>query len=392
MMQSTKLITRNFIVMLPIGFSFAINFLIIYVTMAKYATDIYGATSTLAGLAASIFIFGSFASRLFFARSIEIIGMKRILVFASAIGFCICILYHFTTGYVELLAVRFAHGCVYGLCLLTANTLVAKTVPQSRRGEGMGYYMLAYTSAVALAPFISIILAGNGNYGTIFTVGAMFYLIAGGAALLLDVKRETFTAEQRREARRFKLDNMIAVSALRISAVAMIFFFAYSSVLTFMAQYGVSLGLVEATSVFFMVVALSNFLSRMFIGKLFDKHGENVIYIPVFLMAITALCIISFAHSGTELLLAAFMIGFGVALVNSTGQAVAVRDAGPGKYPVALSTFSMAMDIAYAAGPFAMGFLAGCFGYSGMYLSAAAICAFGLITYMTICARRPAKS
>lgn len=383
-MTKEKLFTRNFLVMVPIGFSFAFNFLIIYVTMSQYAHDLFAVSSTLSGLAASTFIFGSFASRMFLARYMDIMGMKRILVIFSLAGFFICLLYPLITGYSGLLAVRFAHGCIYGMCLLTSNTLVARIVPAGHKGEGIGYYMLAYTLASAIAPFLSMTLVHNGGFNTVFIIGAVMYLVAGGFALLLDMPRGTVTEEQRSEARKLTLNNMFERSALRISLVAMIFFFAYSSIITFMNQYGVSVGLVKAASYYFLVMAVSTFLSRVFIGKIFDRYGENVIIIPCFIMFIIGVLIISMVRNGYELLFAGFLIGFGVALVNSTGQSIVARDTDPKRYSVALSTFSMSMDLSYAIGPFVMGFFATLFGYSGMYQIAAAIGGAGLVVYLFI--------
>lgn len=379
-----RLLTRNFLVMLPIGFSFAVNFLIIYVTMSQYAHDMFGVSATLSGLAASIFIFGSFASRMFMARFMDIIGMKRILVVFSAVGFFIYLLYPIITGYWELLVIRFAHGCIYGMCLLTSNTLIARIVPCSRRGEGIGYYMLAYTVASAIGPFLSMVLVRSGGFNTVFLLGAAMYLVSGGFALLLKMPRESVSEQQRLEARKLTLNNMFERSAMRISLVAMIFFFAYSSVITFISQYGTSVGLVEATTYFFLVMAVSTFLSRVFIGRVFDIYGENVVMVPCFIMFVAGVLIISFVGSGLQLLFAAFLIGFGVALVNSTGQSIVVRDTEPGRYSVALSTFSMSMDLSYAIGPFVMGFFATLVGYSGMYQIAAGIGTVGLVVYILI--------
>lgn len=387
-----KLLTRNFLVMMPIGFSFAVNFLVIYVMMSQYTQDMFGVTSTLSGLAASIFIFGSFGSRLLLARYTDIIGMRRILVLFSAAGFAICLLYPFVNGYFELLTVRFAHGCIYGMCLLTSNTLVARIVPHSRRGEGIGYYMLAYTMASAIGPFISMMLVRSGGYNTVFLLGAAMYLVSGGFALLLNLPRDEVTQQQREAARKLTLSNMFDRSAMRISLVAMIFFFAYSSVITFIPEYGVSVGLAEATAYFFLVMAVSTFLSRALIGRVFDIYGENVIIIPCFVMFVVGVLIISSVGSDFALLFAAFLIGFGVALVNSTGQSIVVRNSDPSRYSVALSTFSMSMDLSYAVGPFVMGFFATILGYSGMYQIAAAIGVAGLITYVVLHGMGAARS
>ena len=45
-----------------------------------------------------------------------------------------------------LFAIRLIHGAAYGLLATALGTVVTETVPESKRGEGIGYYMsVSYT-------------------------------------------------------------------------------------------------------------------------------------------------------------------------------------------------------------------------------------------------------
>ena len=49
------------------------------------------------------------------------------------------------SGLAPLFALRLLHGIAYGACSTTIGTIVTALVPDSRKGEGVGYYMLSVT-------------------------------------------------------------------------------------------------------------------------------------------------------------------------------------------------------------------------------------------------------
>lgn len=381
-MAEEKLFTRNFMILIIMGFCFSFAFLSIYICMADYVDDIFGGNATWGGVAACIFVLGAFLSRIFIARYIDVIGRKRSLFISIVMMIIANILYFFVPDFLSLCLLRIFNGFFYGFGMLAINSMVAMFVPASRRSEGIGYYMLSYTLASAIGPYLSMQFLHNGGYDSIFLMTTVVITIPILMVGFLKVDRRIITAEERERIHELKIDNLIERSALRISLVVMVFFFAYSSVLTFVSQYGDSIGLVAATSCFFLVIAASTFISRVFVGKLADMHGENVVLIPCFIMFIVALVILSYADSALMLLVAAFMIGFGVALVNSVGQSIVIRQSRPDRYPICMSTFQIFMDMSSGFGPFVFGTLIVLYGFHDTYLIAAGLGVVSLILYM----------
>ena len=70
------------------------------------------------------------------------------------IGTAICLLamgsYLFASTIFLLLAVRILHGAGFGITTTTYGTVVSDLIPSARRGEGMGYFGLSGTIAMAL--------------------------------------------------------------------------------------------------------------------------------------------------------------------------------------------------------------------------------------------------
>jgi len=383
-MGETRLFTRDFSILMFLGFCFSATYLLIYICVSEFVSDVFGGNAVMGGAAAAIFVLGAFLSRIFLARYVDIIGKRRCIVISGAMCLLASLMYLVVPNYWTLLLIRTFHGFFYGFGMLVINSAVASYVPAARRSEGIGYYMLSFTIASSIGPYLSIQFMHGGGFWMIFAASAAFMIASVVSVTFLRLDPVQVTEEFRRNIHRFKLDNFIERSALRISTVVLIFFFAYSSVLTFISQYGNSIGLVEATSYFFIFVAASTFISRLFIGKLADLHGENVILIPCFIIFTVAMLLLSIADSALMLFISALMLGFGVALVNSVGQTVAVRQSTPERYPICMSTFQIFMDFASGVGPLILGALIVLLGFRMMYTTAALLGLSALILYLLL--------
>lgn len=90
------------------------------------------------------------------------------------IGTAICLLamgsYLFASTIFLLLAVRILHGAGFGITTTTYGTVVSDLIPSARRREGMGYFGLSGTIAMALGPLIGLWLMQTYNFTILFYV------------------------------------------------------------------------------------------------------------------------------------------------------------------------------------------------------------------------------
>ena len=90
------------------------------------------------------------------------------------IGTAICLLamgsYLFASTIFLLLAVRILHGAGFGITTTTYGTVVSDLIPSARRGEGMGYFGLSGT--IAMAPI------HLSDYGLCKHITSQFFLCA----------------------------------------------------------------------------------------------------------------------------------------------------------------------------------------------------------------------
>ncbi|MFJ7933292.1 MFS transporter [Sporosarcina sp. NPDC096371] len=366
-MNKPKLWTKDFIVVSSINFLITLIFYLLMVTIAVYAVDKFNASTSQAGLVTGIFIIGTLIGRLFIGRYIDSIGRKRTLFIGLLFFTLTAILYFVNLGLTFLLINRLIHGVAMGVASTATGTIVAQTIPATRRGEGIGYYSMSATLATAIGPFIGLFMSQHTSYQMIFA----FCLALGVICLLIAFFLRVPAMEiptKASERKGFKLSNFIEPKALPIAFVTLAIAFCYSSVLSFINFYAIEIDLVEISSFFFFVYAIAVLVSRPFTGRLMDLKGANFIMYPAFLLFAAGILLLSAAHSGIILLVAGAFIGLGFGNMQSSTQAIAVKLTPTHRLGLATSTFFIFLDAGLGFGPYLLGFLIPVTGYSMMYV------------------------
>lgn len=351
--------------------------------MSTYAASELGTSFGEAGLAASIFVFGGLAARISCGRYTDRADRRRILIISLVGAAAVSLGYFFIGDLSGLYVLRFVHGFFYGLSTLAVNTMIAHMVPPARRGEGIGYFMLSLTIASAIGPFLCMFMLHNFGYTEIFVLGIATLISAAVLALFVKEEREKNSVSVT-VSERSGIGKYVEVPVIRISVACMLFFFSYSGVLTFMTQYGEEIDLVTAATYFFVTVAASTFISRIFAGRIYDKHGENVVLIPCYIMFIAGMIILSQSVTPFMLLFSGFLMGFGIALVYSIGQSIVVKMSPKDRYAVATATFGSFIEISYGLGPLVLGLIITAVGYRDMYLLMAGLATVSFAAYMLL--------
>ena len=390
-MQRERLFTKDFVLDTAISLCCSLNYFTLLINITGYAMLTFGATSTEAGLAAGIYVIGGLISRVTLGKYVEMVGRKKMLILGLSIALIMSVTYFFVSSMAVLYIVRFLHGTAYGISSTCTNDIIARILPQSRRGEGLGYFLLSVTIATAIGPFLGMGFGQDGNYTAVFTVGLIMYSVALALALFLKVPEETLTEEQKAEARSFDLKHLFQFSAVPLAITCMVFYFAYSGVLSFISSYAEAIDLVEAAMYFYLAVAVGTLISRLTTGKIYDSRGPNIVMFPAYIAFFVGMVAFSQATSAVVLLCAGFVIGYGVSIVYTINQAIVVSKSPARRYGVTTSTFAAIVDLGSGLGPSIMGMILAFAGYREMYLICAFISLISLVMYWFIHGRRFGK-
>ncbi len=337
--------TRSFVAGTLTNFVLACNYYMLTVVMTAYAMDVFQAPAAIAAFCASIFIIGTLIARLLSPALMARFGRKRLLMAGTIISCAFTCLYLIHAPIATLMTLRFLHGFAYGACSTTVATIVTSLVPASRKGEGIGYYMLSVTLGAAIGPFAGILLSRHLSYQTLFFTAAVVLVMAVPCILAIkktahDVsaeaaqeemaaqeltgtvegaREEAASARPPRKAKGPAISRLIEKSAVPISLVSFLIFFAYSSLLTFLTPYAESVNLTRAASVFFIAYAISMFLTRPFTGRAFDRRGALFVMTPAFFSFAVGMVLLAFATNDWMILGSALFCGYGVGTLQSCG-------------------------------------------------------------------------
>lgn len=367
-MENTKIFSRDFLLVTAANVFIALNFYLLLVLISSFAMEQFNATPSQGGLASGIFVIGALIARIIAGKWIEIIGRKNTLYIGVILGVIMALLYFPVNSMSALLLVRFFHGISYGIAGTATATIASSLLPPSKKGEGLGYFMLSVTLATAIGPFIGILLEKSGSFDYVLFFCFSTAVVGFIFSTVLRVPEITLTSEQKNESRGFNLSDFFEKKALSISLICGAVYFCYSTVFAFVNSYAKEINLSDTASFFFVVIAIVIFISRPLTGKLFDSKGENSIMYPGILILVLGMILLGLSSNGIMLLSAGALIGIGVGIVQSGGQAVAVILAPPHRIGMANSTFFACLDFSVGTGPFVLGLLIPLTGYRNIYL------------------------
>ncbi|WP_339228664.1 MFS transporter [Oceanobacillus sp. FSL K6-2867] len=368
-MKQTKsqLWTKNFIIVAAANFFLYLVFYLLLVTMAVYAVDKYQVSESVAGLVTGIFIIGTLVGRLFIGRMISSIGNKQVLYYGLIFFILTSLLYFIHAGIEILLITRLLHGIALGVASTATGTIIAKVIPDDRKGEGIGYFSMSITLATAIGPFFGLYMSSHTSYQVIF--GFCLALAVISFIISLFVKVPVIeTPIKATERKKLKFSDFVEPSALPIALIVIIVSLGYSSVLSFINFYAIEINLVDVASFFFVVYAAAILVSRPFTGRLMDLKGENAVMYPAFILFGAGLLLLSFTTNSITLLAAGVLIGLGFGNMQSITQAIAVKMTPPHRIGLATSTYYIALDAGLGFGPYVLGYLIPLTGYSSLYI------------------------
>lgn len=392
-MSAPKLWTKDFLVGTVANFFLLVNYYTLMVMTTDFTTETYGASTGVAGLTASIFILGALFARVFAGSFLDRYGRRRMLL-TGVLWEIICSISYLVianAGLFGLISLRIVHGFAFGATQTALGTIITTVIPDERKGEGIGYFMLSVTLGAAIGPSLGISMTESGGYNVIFIFTIITAVIC--ALCLLLVKIPPATAAQIEAAHSTPITKMRASDffekrVVPISLVAGIIFFAYSSLLTFLTSFSQEAGLLDAANYFFVVYAITMFVTRPLTGKLFDRRGHRVVLIPAFVSFMVGMVLLGTATNGVAMLIAAALLGFGLGTIQSCIFALAVQIAPDDHLSLANSTFYAIIDAGTGTGPLVLGLLVPFLGRRGLYLSMAVVTAGALVLYLLLCNRR----
>lgn len=361
--QKPQLWTRNFVLLSTTNLVMFLGFHMLMSTFPFFVRHL-GGNEVMVGLIAGLFSVSSLLMRPAVGWYLDNKN-RRILLWVGLAGLAACtMIYSILTAVMLVLVFRLIHGVFWAATSTSLSTNVSDILPKSRFSEGMGFFGVTATISMSIAPFIGLVVMEKLGFTKLFYSSAILSLLS----LILALRIGFMRIEKKKEKATFSksLKKLINKSALPASIVMFFFMIPYGSITTFIALYSVDVS-IGSGGVFFILLAVSNGLSRLFSGRICDKKGEDIIVYIAIPSVVTALILLGFFMSSVTFYIAAILYGIGFGSMAPSMQAMAVRIASPERRGAASSTYLSAFDMGIGSGGMISGVLVKYFGYGQMY-------------------------
>ncbi len=386
-MIKPRLWTKDFI-FVCLGNFFVFNaFYILLVTLPIYAIDQVDSTNAEAGLLTTVFLVSAIIIRPIAGYWLEKFGKKNVLVTALVLFALPSIFYFVPETITGLLILRFIHGIGFGMATTATGAIVADIVPNSRRGEGMGYFILSVNIAMVLGPFIGLTVMSQWNTTVLFLICIFSAFIALLSGFGITIARPK-TVESGYS---FRKTDLFEASAVPISLIGGFYGFIYASILSFVSVYANQIGLMDVSNLFFVVYAAILLLSRPITGKWYDLYGENWIIYPSLILYGIGMFVLGTLDSAFLFIVAAALIGIGWGTASPSFQTIAVQNAAPNRRGMATATYLSIFDFGIGIGSFVVGFALNEISFQTIYQTESIIIFVGILIYYLIYGRYRSK-
>jgi MFS family permease len=363
----TRIWNRQYTAIFLLNAILNISFYMISTTLSVHLTD-RGMTVATAGAVIGAMPMAAMLIRPFSGWICDRFSKKRLmLIFLMLNGLCIAA-YGIAASDAAYLIARLLHGVSFSITTTVTMALIASYIPKERMGEGLGYFGVGQTLAMAVGPGAGLALAHYINTQAMFFFASFCVIVSMISLLFLqDSGGERGTGQ--RKGLPLSWSAIFVKQALLFSVIS----FALSSVnaieTSFIALYGLELGMPNA-GWYFTLSAAVLLLSRMFCGKLVDRKGFSFVLYPGLICVALALWLLSEASAFNPVAIfaiAAVLKALGVGAVQPALQASVMNAVSPERRGAATSTFYIGADLGQASAPVIAGEIIDSSGYPSMF-------------------------
>lgn len=262
-------------------------------------------------------------------------------------------------------------------------TLLATAAPVDRRGEASGYYGGVQSTATILFPAVAlwIIEAPYGGFNAVFFVAMSLVLMGAAAAYWLsrEVPQRPRRAETETGERWWR--EIINIFDRHILLAATLLFtlnISLPCLSSFVVLYARQLGIGQF-GWYYVAVGLTSTFGRPLLGRLSDKIGCARSLLVAFGLETIALLVMPAATNLAGLIAGGSLWYLGSAIGGAQILALAMEQAPAERRGRAMASFSVAFPLSNGTGALLNGLVVDFAGYRWMYVTAAVVCAFGVV-------------
>jgi len=369
--RSESIFTSEFLRMWVFGFITFLSAFQLFPAIPFHILDLGGDRATAGWFLATYTYASAFAAPITGSIS-DRFGRKRILMLAAFSFIFLSLLYGTITNIAILLFFAMLHGAIWSGILASSAAMMSDIVPESRRTEGIAYWGMASTAAVAVAPWIGLFLYKRFGWFALCSELAVLSIV-----MLFLAGRVKEVSSSTGPAKSFRVDFRVTAVAMALFAVS----FGYGGVTSYVALMALERHL-EPASLFFTCFAITIIVMRIFTARLGDIHGPLRVLYPSLLMVPVALAILALATSTWQIVLAAILFGSGFGGAYPAFVTFVLAKTDPDRRGGTFGSILWAFDTGIGTGSLVTGLVSQRNGFQAAYLIAAGVACMAIPIFL----------
>lgn len=370
--------SSNFILFATANFLMALAFYMLIPILPLFFLEHLHISESLSGLLISLYTLAALLIRPFAGYLLDKYKRMHIFIISFLLFTVLFILYPQANLLWVMALIRFVHGLVWGFLTTAGSTIAVDLIPASRRGEGLGYFGITMTLAMAIAPLAAIPIYKDINAEFLFSLAA----ITAFSGILLSIFVQNKQIINR--LKHSKRVNLLHIPAVPASVTMLLLTIPYGGLLTFVASYGIEIG-IEVPGLFFLLLAVGVTFSRLVGGKIMDNHGPKSISIVGFLLLMIGFFMLAYNAFSISFYASAVLIGLGFGIIMPIFQTITNNLASENDRGKANSTFFTAFDLGIGLGIILSGFISEYINYQSGYYISTIFVAVSMLFALSIC-------
>ncbi len=360
-----RILTRQFFFCFFAQFAFASVFFILLPTIPVYLSDL-GSKEAEIGILVGVLSVASLVVRPIVGRGLMRIPERSFMIAGSLLYVLSSLAYLIAKPFWPLMIVRISQGIGWALFATACLTLVTRIIPDSHRGQGLGYFYMAMNTSFATAPMFGMLLINHFKFPILFLVCTSLSLVSLYITLKLG-KVQGVPLEDSSSGS--GPQPLFSREALLPATVGFFSNIIWGAVTAFFPLFALSHE-VENPGIYFAVIAITLILSRALCGKMMDVVDREKVILPSLLLQMISVLILAFSTTLPYFILSGVVWGMGSTFLFPSLIAYIIDHATSARAP-AISTYMAFADFGAGLGPVIMGFILEATNYRIMFLSLA---------------------
>ena len=292
--------------------------------------------------------------------------------------------YVFAFSFWLLLMVRIIQGIGSALLFTAGVTWVANASPETRLGQSLSYYYLAFNVGFAVTPTFGMFLMNAYGFTVLFVTCAAITLCSLG--LTTKLRRKPISLPGKINP---KEGSLLSRKAIPTSVMALVNSMTWGAVTAFFPLYALTHG-VSNPGLFFSVFALMIVSGRALGGRIIDLHSRERVILPSLAVATAAMIILVFSKTLPLFVLVAMVWGLGHAFLFPALAAYTLERTGSSPGP-AMATFSAFDELGMGLGSVVAGIILRLSSYPVMFLCLALLGILNIVYFFFFVKKRESK-